>query len=207
MTTLKWNWFVGQADQPSEADLIPALQQRNPQAFGLLVEEHTPRMLAVARRFLRSEDDCQDALQDAYISAYKALPQFHQQSKLGTWLHRIVVNACLMKLRKQSRRSTVALDDILPDCSEELAEESSETPAAAVALEQLENRTMLHDCIGQLNTQHQEVIHLRDLQELSTEQVALQLGITPGAVKTRLHRAHQALKQLLHQHEFSGSVC
>jgi RNA polymerase sigma-70 factor, ECF subfamily len=207
MPTLMWKWFVSTIGQPSEADLIPELQQRNPHAFAMLVQQHTPHLLVVARRILRSEDDCLEALQDAYFSAYKALPQFHMQSKLGTWLHRIVVNSCLMKLRKKSRQRTLAFADILPHRSEVLGKKTSSFHAGEDAIERSESRSLMHDCIGQLRVQHQEVIRLRDLDELSTEEVADQLGITPGAVKTRLHRAHQALKRLITSQKIRMTVC
>ena len=111
MSTLNWNLFINSNEVSSEADLLISLQEGNQHAFDRMIEQHTPRLLATARRFLRSEDDAQDALQEAFLSAYKGLASFQGQSKLGTWLHRIVVNACLMNLRKQSRRSMLPLDD------------------------------------------------------------------------------------------------
>lgn len=72
------------------------------------------RLLAVARRFLANEEDAHDVLQEAFFSAFRALPNFAGQSRLTTWLHRIVVNAALMKLRSRQRRPECSIDDLLP---------------------------------------------------------------------------------------------
>ena len=83
-----------------------------------LVRQHGGHMLAVARRFLRTEEDSADAVQDAFLAAFRSLDGFEGHSSLGTWLHRIVVNVCLMKLRAKSRRREVRIDDLLPTFDE-----------------------------------------------------------------------------------------
>jgi RNA polymerase sigma factor (sigma-70 family) len=82
------------------------------------VRQHSSRMLAVARRFLRCEEDCADAVQDAFLSAFRSLHRFQGNSTLATWLHRIVVNVCLMRLRVQSRSRAVPIDDLMPSFDE-----------------------------------------------------------------------------------------
>lgn len=195
MSTLNWNLFVNSNVVTTEAELVISLQEGNQHAFAKMIEQHTPRLLATARRFLRSEDDAQDALQEAFLSAYKGLASFHGQSQLGTWLHRIVVNACLMKLRKQARRLMLPLDDLLPDKVDVASLVTDDVDADP--LERDEQHELIHRYLRELPDSYREIILLRNIEEQSTEEVAIRLGITAGAVKTRLHRAHQALKSIM----------
>jgi RNA polymerase sigma-70 factor (ECF subfamily) len=209
MPALTWNLFIDSKDVPSEANLLIELREGSNDAYREIVKRFTPRLLATARRFLTSEDDCHEAVQEAFISAFKSFGSFQGQSQLGTWLHRIVVNACLMNLRKQLRHPETPIDDLLP------GSEFQDSPGAAMLadhigvdhLEREETQNWVHQSIALLPHAHQEIIHLRDIEELSTEAVADRLGITSGAVKTRLHRARQALKSILQPHYEEMLAC
>src|ERR1700686_2412347 len=87
-----------------EAALVARLQAGDGRAFETLMRSHTPVLLRVARRFMRCEEDARDALQDAFISAFRSIGRFASNARLSTWLYRIQINACLMKLRSQRRR-------------------------------------------------------------------------------------------------------
>jgi RNA polymerase sigma-70 factor (ECF subfamily) len=155
-------------------------------------------MLAVARRFLRQEEDSADAVQDAFLAAFRSLENFEGNSTLGTWLHRIIVNSCLMKLRAQSRCRAVPIDDLLPTFDE--VGRHTEPVANWQALSHLtceETRVHVRACIDRLPEPYRVILLLRDIEEFDTDQTAQRLGITSGAVKTRLHRARQALRTLL----------
>lgn len=168
--------------------------------FEQIVRRHAGPMLAVARRFLRCEADAADAVQDAFLSAYRALDRFEGSASFGTWLHRIVVNACLMKLRRQSRRSTVPIDDLLPtfdDTGHHARPVRDWDENAVSALSRDETRARVRACIAQLPASYREVLVLRDIEELDTAETARVLEMSCGAVKTRLHRARQALRTLL----------
>ncbi|MBU6412025.1 MAG: sigma-70 family RNA polymerase sigma factor [Planctomycetes bacterium] len=190
-------------DDSRERELVRRLQAGESRAFEELVRENSPRLLAVARRFFPSESDAMDALQDAYLSAFKAIGRFDGNSKLSTWLHRIVVNACLMKLRAKSRRPEAQIESMLPtfDSSGHRVSEGSQegrlSETAEDALHRKESRELVRATIHELPEQYREVLLLRDIEELDTDQVAQMLDLTAGAVKTRLHRARLALKQLL----------
>ena len=86
--------------------LVAALRAGDLSAFEQVVREHARRLLAVARRLLRNDDDAREALQDAFVSAFRACRRFEGSSRISTWLHRIVVNSCLMRLRCSSTVST-----------------------------------------------------------------------------------------------------
>jgi len=188
---------------PDESRLLERLRRRDEAAFEELVRAHTGRMLSVAKRLLRNEDDARDAVQDAFLSAFRAIGRFEGESQLGTWLHRIVVNAALMKLRTRRRKPEESLDGLLPRF---LEDGHMERPAAPWALpadrtvEQGELRRLVLDRIEALPETYRTILLLRDVEELDTDETAKALGISPGAVKTRLHRARQALRELLDPH-------
>jgi RNA polymerase sigma factor (sigma-70 family) len=99
---------------PDDVELLARVRAGDERACEALVRQHGGRMLAVARRFLRTEEDSADAVQDAFLSAFRALESFEGNSAIGTWLHRIVVNVCLMRLRARSRSREVRIADLLP---------------------------------------------------------------------------------------------
>jgi RNA polymerase sigma-70 factor (ECF subfamily) len=182
-----------------EATALERLRAGDADAFAALVRDHGGRMLSVARRLLRQEDDAQDVVQEALLAAFRALPRFEGQSKLSTWLHRIVVNAALMKLRSQRRRGEAPIDDLLPHFDEtgHRLDDRSEAPMPDVELDRAALRARVRRCIDHLPESYRTVLVLRDVEELDTAEVARLLETSEGAVKTRLHRARQALRTLL----------
>lgn len=184
-----------------ESELVARLRAGEDAAFEELVGAYAGRMLAATRRILRSEDDAQDAVQEAFLSAFKALDRFQGESRLGTWLHRIAINAALMKLRSQKRRREVDVDGLLPrfrepDGHHEIAPKGW-SPPADDRLEREETRAVVRAHIDQLPDNYRLALVLRDIEELSTEEVAEHLGVTVNAAKIRVHRARQALRTLL----------
>jgi RNA polymerase sigma-70 factor (ECF subfamily) len=160
-------------------------------------------MLAVARRLLRVDEDARDAVQDAFLLAFKSFAQFREGSRLYTWLHRIVINAALMKLRKRMPTPAADLDALLPRFHDDghAVNPSPDWRLPADALAQRrELRLLVRRCIDELPEDYRSVLMLRDIEELNTEETAQLLGMTTGAVKTRLHRARQALRTLLDPH-------
>lgn len=184
----------------SETDLLDALRKGEASAFETLVRTHGGRMLAVAKRLLSDESDANDALQDAFVSAFQALPRFAGDSALGTWLHRIVVNAALMKLRSRRRRPEVSVESLLPAFIEDGHHATPPTPwraADEADRDAAERAALVRQKIAELPEQYRTVLVLRDIEELDTEATAQLLHSSVNAVKTRLHRARQALRTLL----------
>ena len=180
--------------------LLAALRAGHEWAFETMVRLYGGRLLAVARRFTRNDADAQDVLQSAYLSAFRALSDFEGACQLSTWLHRIVVNTALMTLRSRRRKPEESIDVLLPAFQEDghHVEQFSEWSAPADQLmERKETRATVRACIEQLPENYRAVLVLRDIEELSTQEVAEMLTMTPTAVKVRLHRARQALSTLL----------
>jgi RNA polymerase sigma-70 factor (ECF subfamily) len=183
-----------------ESELLARVRLGDARACEELVRQNGGRMAAVARRFLWSEEDCADAVQDAFLAGFRSLNAFEGHSSIGTWLHRIVVNTCLMKLRSQSRQRQTPIDNLLPTFDEtgHHAHPVRRWDDQAVSrLTRAETREQIRACIDRLPEPYRLVLLLRDIEELDTEQTAQHLSIAAGAVKTRLHRARQALRKLL----------
>jgi RNA polymerase sigma-70 factor (ECF subfamily) len=192
----------------NESDLLAALRRGEGAAFEALVRINGGPMLAICRRILRSDADAQDALQDAFVSAFKSLDSFEGNSALSTWLHRIALTSSLMKLRAQKRRDEKHIEDMLPQF---LADGHRANPGPAWVYdddlaEADETCRLVRRCIEELPEDFRIVLLLRDIEEMETSQTAQLLGISQGAVKTRLHRARQALRTLLDPHLARGNV-
>jgi RNA polymerase sigma-70 factor, ECF subfamily len=192
-----------------EALLLADLRAGKETAFERLLREHGGRMLAVARRLVRNEEDARDAVQEAFVSAFRSLDRFEGTSRIATWLHRIVVNACLMRLRTRQRRPEEAIEDLLPSFHEDGHQIPSSTDWSEpvdVLLQRREICALVRQCIDRLPESYRTVLLLRDIEELSTGEAASLLGVTENALKIRLHRARQALRSLLDPHLRGNAV-
>ena len=188
---------------PDDVALVARLQRGDAHAFEELVRRDTPRLLRVARRFLDSEEDARDAVQDAFIAAFRSIGDFGASSLLSTWLHRIVINASLMKLRTRRRKPEEDIEKYLPRFLEDGHQVESSVgwcESAETALQRAETCSLVRAAIDRLPESYRVVLMLRDIEELTTEEVAQILGTTPNAVKIRLHRGRQALRTLLDPH-------
>lgn len=186
-----------------EAALVQRLRAGDDDAFEMLVRHHSGRMIAAARRMLHSETDARDAVQDAFFSAFKSIDRFQGDASLATWLHRIVVNAALMKLRTRRRKPEESLEDLLPrylDDGHRDVPDGDWRRTDAIDAERKETRQLVRECVERLPENYREVVLLRDIEEMSTQEAAGVLGLTENAVKVRLHRGRQALRALMAPH-------
>lgn len=191
-----------------ESALLARLLAGDDAAYAQLVNDHGPRLLAVARRFMREESDAQDAVQDGFLAAFKALPAFKADSALGTWLHAIVVRACLMKLRTRRRHPERSIEELLPRFMDD-GHRVDPGPAWSVdddTVQRRETRDLVRKQIQELPETYRTVLMLRDIEGFDTQETADMLGIEANAVKTRLHRARQALRTLLAPHFGAGGA-
>ncbi|HWE90583.1 MAG TPA: RNA polymerase sigma factor SigM [Pseudonocardiaceae bacterium] len=171
----------------SDDELIAAHAAGDPRAFAELVHRHRDRMWAVALRTLRDPEDAADALQEAFISAHRAAAGFRAESLVTTWLHRIVVNACLDRIRRRQARPTVPLDDNGP----------AELAASGDAMADRETRMVVQDALAQLPEEQRVPIILVDVEGYSVAEIATMLGVAEGTVKSRCARGRVKLAKLL----------
>lgn len=180
-----------------DAALVMRLQHGDQTAFELLVRTHGGRLLSVARRMLGSNEDAEDAVQETFIKAFKYIHTFEERAQLHTWLHRIVVNTSLMKLRERRRKPQESIEELLPAFTADGHQVTESQEWSDALLERKETAAVVRQAIAMLPEQHRTVLILRDIEEHDTAETAALLGTTTTVVKVRLHRARQALRTLL----------
>jgi RNA polymerase sigma-70 factor (ECF subfamily) len=186
-----------------DAALAARMRAGDEAAFERVVRAYSPRLLALARRIVGSDEDARDVVQDAFLNAFRGLSNFEGQAKLSTWLHRIVVNVALMKLRTRRRKPEQSIETLLPafrDDGHHVEQFRSWEEPIDEVLERRETREVVRKLIDELPESYRTVLVLRDIEGLDTEETARMLDLTPNAAKIRLHRARQALRTLLARH-------
>lgn len=182
----------------TDGDLARRAADGEGAAFTAIMRRHNRLLFRTARSILRSDADAEDALQEGYLNAWRALPRFREDAKLSTWLVRIVANAALARLRRR-RTSTVPLEGAMtaadPDVQASLADAPTRLPDRIAMRAQV--RQLLEGRIDLLPEAFRRVFMLRAVQELSVEEVAEALGIPPATVRTRVFRARSLLRESL----------
>jgi RNA polymerase sigma-70 factor (ECF subfamily) len=166
----------------SDAELLAAHVAGDRYAFGELFHRHQRHLHRLARLTTRTPEDAEDALQDAMLSAHRGAGSFRHDAAVGSWLHRIVVNACLDRLRRAKAHRTVPLEDVYP-----VADRSAQVETAIVV-----ERALARLPIGQ-----RAAIVAVDMQGYSVADTARLLGVPEGTVKSRCARARVRLAELL----------
>jgi RNA polymerase sigma-70 factor (ECF subfamily) len=171
----------------SDAELIAAHAAGDQHAFNEIVRRHRDRMWAVALRTMRDPEEAADALQEAFISAFRAASSFRAESQVTTWLHRIVVNACLDRIRRRAARPTVPLPETGP----------GEPVVDRDAMADRETRLIVSEALASLPDEQRLPILLLDVEGYSVAETAKMLGIAEGTVKSRCARGRAKLAKLL----------
>jgi RNA polymerase sigma-70 factor (ECF subfamily) len=181
-----------------EAALIGRIQRGERELFYELIRPYEKRVFVIAFTILRNEADAEDAAQDAFLKAFKYLAQFRAESRFSTWLIQVAINEARLRLRRSHLEIMQAIED-------QENEDGTYTPRdfadwreiPSEALERKEIREKLIAALGSLAQKYREVFVLRDVERMSIEDTAQALGISAGAVKTRLLRARLMLRDLL----------
>jgi RNA polymerase sigma-70 factor (ECF subfamily) len=182
------------AEQPSDADLLAAHVDGDPDAFGEIVRRHRDRLWAVAVRTTGDPDEASDALQEALISAFRRAGSFRGDAQVTTWMHRIVVNACLDRMRRRRAKATEPIPDE-DDRMAALAASGDDDVA-----ETSERRADVMSALATLNDDQRAALVLVDMEGYSVEEAAGILGCAPGTVKSRCSRGRARLVPLLTQY-------
>ena len=169
-------------------------------AFEALMRKYNGKLFRIARAILKDDSDAEDVLQDAYLEAYRHIGDFRGGSELATWLTRIVINQALMRVRKERRRSSIlpfrnTLTHETESPEAQVPDLQSESPSASVI--RAETRRMLERRIDELPVAFRTVFVMREVEEMSVEETARCLSISPATVRTRLFRARALLRESL----------
>jgi RNA polymerase sigma-70 factor (ECF subfamily) len=188
--------------RPDDAELARRIGQRDERAFEAVMRAHNRMLYRIARSILKDDAEAEDAVQEAYLAAYRGIATFRGGAKLSTWLARIVINEAYGRLRKQKRAVVVPLEAALRrDEGEPRLEEgimpgdTVEQPDAAAMRAEL--RRMLEHRIDALPDQFRTVFMLRDVEEMSVDETAQCLDVPPATVRTRAFRARALLREAL----------
>jgi RNA polymerase sigma-70 factor (ECF subfamily) len=183
--------------------LVRRLRERDERAFRDLIDTYRDRVFSLLLRMIGSREEAEDIAQEVFVTVFKSIDQFRGDSKLSTWLYRVAVNHCKNRVKYLARRydrATGALDE----AAERLAAAQGGEPVAAGripsperALEGAETERLVQAAIASLEEDHRLVVILRDIEELSYEEICGITGLPEGTVKSRLHRARLALKEKL----------
>lgn len=183
-----------------DADLVARIGRHDQAAFEMLMRRYNGRLFRTARSILRDDSEAEDALQDAYLDAYRHIQDFRGGARLSTWLTRIVVNRALMRLRSQKRDRIVVPFDDRPSMNtdqpvSEMADEHTESPSTATLRAEL--RRMLERRIDELPIAFRTVFVMREVEDMTVEETAESLSIPPATVRSRLFRARALLREAL----------
>jgi RNA polymerase sigma-70 factor (ECF subfamily) len=184
-----------------ERTLLRRLRDRDERAFRELVETHRDRVFNITYRMLGDRAEAEDVAQEVFISVFKTIDTFREEAKFSTWLYRVTVNHCKNRIKYLARRHDRDRD--------ELDETSHETNGAAGvprhvqpdrALEGAQLEVLLQEAIAHLDDDQRVVVVLRDVEDLSIEEICEITGLPDGTVKSRLHRARLVLRKRLQRH-------
>jgi RNA polymerase sigma-70 factor, ECF subfamily len=186
-------------------DLLTLVQERDQAAFEELMRRNSSSSFKLAISILRDRQEAEDAVQDSYWNAWRAVGQFQRESKFSTWISRIVTNQCLMRLRKARRASFLYLDDGDAEGGVGRLEIADAGPTPEAATGNKELSAIVRQEAGKLPPLLRDVLVLRDLSELPMPEVAERLGINIMAAKTRLARARAELKRRMEKRQTPGT--
>jgi RNA polymerase sigma-70 factor (ECF subfamily) len=191
-------------DELTRADdgsLVKAAKNGDRVAFGLLAQRHQRLIQSVALRVTRNAEDAEDAVQQALLKAMAHLQKFEERSRFSTWLVRITVNESLMLRRKVRQFHEVSISDgNLTECPEFIPDIVDIRPTQEDICSQQERRQLLYSAMRELKPWVRSALRICDLDEHSTQETALILGITVSAVKSRLSRGRRTLRKKLKSH-------
>ena len=194
----------GSMSVETEGMLIERLRGHDASVIEVLMERYSPRIYRVAYGITRSHGDAEEVVQDVFLTLLRKIDSFEGRAALGTWLYRVAANAALIKRRGKRAEVEVKLEDYLPafraDGHREgdralLLADWSATPEAELLSG--EARAILEEGLALLPEHYRAILVLRDVEELSNEEVAEALGESVASVKSRLHRARMALREVL----------
>lgn len=186
-------------DALDDVGLVQHVQRGNSAAFGVLMRRYNRRLYRTARAILKDDGGAEDALQEAYVAAYRHIGDFRGDAAIGTWLTRIVVNQALQALRKTRRERVVVPFDETADAESlaEVADAPGGTPENLML--RAEMRRLIERKIDQLPESYRTVFMLREVEGMTVEETAAALDIPAATVRTRLFRAKVRLREALAQ--------
>lgn len=190
---------MSEGDEQSEARFIERLRAHDERAFNELVETYEQRVFRLVFRMLGRRDEAEDMAQEVFVQVFKAVGTFRGESKLSTWVYRIAVNLCKNRIKYLARRHEGAQQELEPVAERAPLSQAKGVTFGDVArpdhmVEGYQMETIVKRCIAEIDPDFREVLVLRDVEDLSYEEIGEITGLPEGTVKSRIHRARGMLK-------------
>ena len=186
-----------------ERSLLRRLRDRDERAFRELVDEHRDRVFNITYRMLGNRAEAEDVAQEVFIAVFKTIDSFREESKFSTWLYRVTVNHCKNRIKYLARRHDRDKDE-LDETSQQTNGAVTGLPVRAAqpdkALASAQMEKLLQAAIAELDDEQRTVVILRDVEDLSIEEICEITSLPDGTVKSRLHRARLVLRKKMQRH-------
>ncbi len=185
-----------------ERQLLRRLRERDERAFRELISEHRDRVFNITFRMLGNRAEAEDVAQEVFITVFKTIDTFREEAKFSTWLYRVTVNHCKNRIKYLARRHDRDRDELDETAHSGNGVNASPplTRAPDRAVEGAQMEVLLQEAVATLDEEHRIVVVLRDIEDLSIEEICDITGLPDGTVKSRLHRARLALRKKLQRH-------
>ncbi len=180
----------------TEQELVHSARKGDSMAFGELMQAHQDKIYTLCYRMTGNAEDAADLTQEVFLSAWRSLSRFQEQSSFGTWIYRMATNASIDFLRREKRRQVLSMT-MEEDSEERQAQVPDERYSPHRLLEQKEARQAVADALAALSPEHRQVLVLREMEGLSYQEIGQLLGLEEGTVKSRIARARLALRDFL----------
>ena len=174
---------------------MESARQGDQEAFERLVRLYENKVYHLTLRLCGNEEDAQDAAQEAFLSAWRGLPSFREEAEFATWLYRLASNACVDLLRREGRHRAAAGPSLNDEELDLAAADPAPTPQEAA--ERAELRQQIEAGLQQLSLEYRQVLVLREMHQLSYEEIGQTLNLDPGTVKSRISRGRKRLRKIL----------
>jgi RNA polymerase sigma-70 factor, ECF subfamily len=193
------SWWDVLDDGDRESRFIERLKARDERAFNELVQAYEQRVFRLVYRFVGRRDEAEDMAQEVFVQVFKAIGQFRGDAKLSTWVYRVAVNLCKNRVKYLARRHNDAQDELEPVAERAALNQAKGVTFGDVAqpdhmVEGYQVEDIVRTCIAELEPDFREVLVLRDVEDLTYEEIVEITGLAEGTVKSRIHRARGMLK-------------
>lgn len=196
-----WFLLLAMAVGPSDQELVLRFKEGDRHAYEEIVRRYQHRVYGLAYRWMRDERIAEEVAQDVFIALFRSLSRFRGDAKLSTWIYRVVINHCKNRKLYRKRRRMDQHEPLDGKRNEDddgpSRQFADDGPGSDSVAHRSEAEVLVHQALGQLDEDQRQIIVLRDIEDLSYEEIGELMGVPRGTVKSRLHRARASLAQVL----------
>ncbi len=191
--------FLAMAIGPTDADLVHRFKAGNRNAFSEIVRRYQDRVFSMCVRWMGDRQVAEDVAQDVFIALFRSLQNFRGESRLSTWIYRVTINHCKNKRLYRKRRHVHQHESLEGDRGDDVPvrQLADDGPGPDAHTHRTEAEVLVHEALAQLDDDQQQIILMRDVHDLSYEEISDILDLPRGTVKSRLHRARGQLATVL----------